>query len=121
MNVNVIHEECIGNYLFSFTYRVESTNTLQVADGHQPADPGSLGLIHPFFFASLILPRFPFAVQPFKHTFEKYTKQIAQSVHYYLAIFMAPKVNGKPSNFAEHARKRLHRIISELHFRTQGK
>ena len=67
MNVNVIHEECIGNYLFSFTYRVESTNTLQVADGHQPSDPGSLGLIHPFFFASLILPRFPFAVQAFKH------------------------------------------------------
>ena len=79
MNVNAIHEECIGIYLFSFTYRVESTNTYQVADGHQPADPGSLALIHPFFFASLILPRFPFAVQPFKHTFEKYTKQIAQS------------------------------------------
>ena len=118
MNVNVIHEECIGNYLFSFTYRVESTNTLQVADGHQPSDPGSLGLIHPFFFASLILPRFPFAVQPFKHL--KSTQNRSRS-HYYLAIFMALKVNGKPSNFAEHARKRLHRIISELHFRTQGK
>ena len=45
MNVNVIHEECIGNYLFSFTYRVESTNTYQVADGHQPAGPGSLAFI----------------------------------------------------------------------------